>query len=836
MKKFRVAFLASIFIHKIAHEIFLGISKELKKSGIELVTLIGGSLNTVKKKWVDVTTNKIYDLAMGERFDGIIVFGGSIGQFADDSQMEEFCMRFNSLPIVNISLRLSNVPSVMSSNYSSMYEIVNHLITVHGYKNIAFIKGPAEHGEANERLSGYTKALKDNNIEYRKEYILPGDFSQYSGMEAVDEIFDKRKLKLDAIVCVDDETALGVIYSLKKRGLEIPDDIAVAGFDDVEIGANITPGLTTVRQSLDELGKESAKLLLKLIHGELAENYVTIPSKVVIRESCGCIPSAGYNSLSKKTIEELGDEPLSTLDKVQGELYHRFKKEMNIDRENINDFISAFISCLSEDNEFRVLKEYNNLISKQDNNIGKSFIAFNELISYLEVMIVKLNTYNEKDVRLVANSLRLKNYEYFYRKNVLKKINVENQLFSISHINQKLHKALNFEELFNESYEQFRLFGIDACFVVLLNNLIDFTGGARLVFGYNADGRCDIEENGIRFDPLDILPDRILNKNAGDKIIIPLSLDDDAMGYIVFEIDQEKVELTTALCWHYSSIIKRILILEEEEKRTSELVKALENLKKTQKKLIETERYASLGNLVSGVAHEINTPLGVGITYASLIEEKAYELLKYMKNEEVSRKKLEDDIISILTAAKGTLINEKRAAKLVRSFKKLAVSSSSSKAKKIKLKSTLEDAVLNTQHMLNRISFSHKIHLTCPDDIELISYPGSINQVLIGLIDNSIQHGFSESEPGNIYITAEKYDSDIVINYKDDGVGISGSNIKDIFEPFFTTKRSKGLVGLGLNTIYNVVTQILNGSIEVFEKEGGFNLSITIPEDVSNHS
>lgn len=832
MKKLRVAFLASIFIHKIAHEIFLGINKELKKSGVELVTLIGGSLNTVKKKWIDVTTNRVYDLAMGERFDGIIIFGGSIGQFVDDTQMEEFCRRFHSTPIVNISLKLSNVPSVISSNYSSMYEVVNHLITVHNYRNIAFIKGPDEHGEAKERLQGYKRALIDNNISLKSQYILPGDFSQYSGMEAVDEIYDKRKLDLDAIVCVDDETALGAIYNIKSRGLSIPGDIAVVGFDDVEVGANINPGLTTVRQSLDELGKEAAILLQKLIDGQFTDNYTVIPSKVVIRESCGCIPSIGQKELEKDLLEKLEQNSAMTQSEIKSEIFTRFKERISITRENSDLLIDTLYHSFTENKEALLIRIFNDLLSSQDVTISKNFTLFSDFLNWVETMILRDKTISAKDVRIAINNLRLKNYEYFYRKNVLKKITVENQLFSISHINQNLHKALTFKELFDKSYEQFRLFGIDSCFVVMFNNLVNLDDGARLVFGFNNEGRLEIGRNGIDFDPLKILPDDIYKDNREDKIIVPLSLDEDAMGYIVFEIEQEKAELTTALCWHYSSIVKRILILEEEEQRTKDLVKALEDLKKTQSKLIETERYASLGNLVSGIAHEINTPLGIGITYASLIEEKANDLLEFMKNGELSRKRLEDDIIAILTAAKGTLINEQRAAKLVRSFKKLAVSSSSSDAKSFKLKSILEDAALNVQYMLKRISYNHKIHLKCPDDLVITSYPGSINQVFIGLVDNSIQHGFTDSEPGNIYIEAEADDDRVIIRYSDDGVGINEDITKEIFEPFFTTKRSKGMVGLGLNAIYNNVTQILKGSIEVVGSEKGFNLLISIPSDI----
>lgn len=833
-KKLTIAFLASIFVHKIAHEIFLGINKELKKSDINLMTLIGGSLNHIKKNGADATSNTVYQLGKSNRFDGIIIFGGSIGQFVDDSQMIEFCKNFGSIPVVNISLKLANIPSVISSNYTSMYEIVNHLIKVHKYKKIAFIKGPESHGEALERLSGYKKSLFDNGIEIDENYIFPGNFSQYSGLQAVDLIFKKEKqLKIDAIVCVDDETALGVIYGLKNRGISIPDDIAVVGFDDAEIGANISPGLTTVRQSLDDLGKESVKMLIDIINGNSHEQFKTIPSQVVIRESCGCIPALGFSEPKKEIIDEIKDLSNYSKENIVSKLYNKFSELLN---ENIIDqIIEAFHYSLSSGNNTKLLKLFTNLLNEQKDNYQNKFKTVNCVIDYLEILITNETEYTIKEVKIVINELRLKNYEYFYKKNVLKKINIENQLFSISQINQNLHRALSFDELFNESYKQFKMFGIKSCFIVLFNNLKTLSDGARLVFGYNSNGRIAIEKEGIQFNPLEIIPEDIFLKNLSDKIIVPLSLDENALGYIVFEIEEEKAELTTALCWHYSSIVQRILILEEEEKKTKELVKTLDELKKAQKKLIEAERYASLGNLVSGVAHEINTPLGIGITYASLIEEKAVELLEFLKNEELTKKKLEDNIISILTAAKGTLLNEKKAAKLIRSFKKLAVNSSGYKVKKILLKDLIDSVVLNTSYKLNKIKFSHKIHVNCPEDIIMFSYPGSISQLLINLIDNSILHGLSDEVPGNIYINIKRENDHINLSYIDDGNGIPEEIIDKVFEPFFTTKRSKGAIGLGLNTVYNTVTQLLKGSLNIDRTTKNFKLNINIPINIKEN-
>lgn len=236
--------------------------------------------------------------------------------------------------------------------------------------------------------------------------------------------------------------------------------------------------------------------------------------------------------------------------------------------------------------------------------------------------------------------------------------------------------------------------------------------------------------------------------------------------------------------------------------------------------ILETEKAASLGNLVAGVAHEINTPLGVGISTTShidLLNQKNLDLIEsgnMTKNDLINYFKDIDEATHLLSS------NLNRAADLVKSFKKIAVDQSSEVRVKFNLKATIEDVILSLRGEYKRQH--HEIVLECDDSIELDSFPGAYTQIMTNLIMNSIQHGFKEKINGHINITCKVKDNVLYVHYEDDGRGVAEENRKRIFDPFFTTNRQNGNSGLGMNVIYNIITQTLSGKISLESEEGGY--------------
>ena len=225
-----------------------------------------------------------------DTLDGLILFTGYITDIkGHDSFKEHFAEIYKHLPTVSISFDLPGMPTVLADNTSGIYSIVNHLIKTHGKKKIAFVKGPDGHPEAEERLSGYKKALEANGIKLDEDYILPGDFTPQCGYAAVAELTDVRKLPFDAIVASDDATATGVISELKNRGISVPKEVAVTGFDDDRAATISIPSISTVRQNFFKVGMVSMETLYREVSGVGAEAQTYIDPIVIHRQSCGCI-------------------------------------------------------------------------------------------------------------------------------------------------------------------------------------------------------------------------------------------------------------------------------------------------------------------------------------------------------------------------------------------------------------------------------------------------------------------------------------------------------------------------------------------------------------------
>ena len=266
------------------------------------------------------------------------------------------------------------------------------------------------------------------------------------------------------------------------------------------------------------------------------------------------------------------------------------------------------------------------------------------------------------------------------------------------------------------------------------------------------------------------------------------------------------------------------------KERTAELEKSYKTLVEAQKKLVESEKMASLGGLVAGVAHEVNTPVGVSVTAASFLQEKTRQIAKTDPEDPGFRDKLRMYLKAAEDSSALILSNLKRAADLVAGFKQVAVDQTAGKRRRFNLKDYLDEVLVSMRPKFKHTK--HSIVVDCPDDIEINSYPGAIAQIITNLVINSLVHGFDGVEKGDIHISIERVSDGIRLIYRDNGVGMEKEMVGRIFEPFFTTRRHAGGTGLGMHIVYNQVSQTLKGSIECKSAPGkGVEFKIFIPEE-----
>ena len=283
------------------------------------------------------------------------------------------------------------------------------------------------------------------------------------------------------------------------------------------------------------------------------------------------------------------------------------------------------------------------------------------------------------------------------------------------------------------------------------------------------------------------------------------------------------------------NLIKAEERAQELELTSLELKQSFEILQETQSQLIESEKMAALGGLVAGVAHEINTPIGIGITSSSFLSDLFRDIQKLYDNKNMSEEDFENFIHKGQESTSILNVNLQRAAELIRSFKQIAVDQSSEELRDFDLNIYLDEIILSLRPKLKKKSIT--IQKNCPDSLVLKSYPGVYSQIFTNLILNSITHGFEQKEQGNIVINVEpleeNHNSLLSISYSDDGIGVTPEVKKKIFEPFYTTKRNSGGSGIGMSLVYNLVTQKLCGKLSMESEQGrGISFNIIVPKDI----
>ncbi|NQY22939.1 MAG: PAS domain-containing sensor histidine kinase [Campylobacteraceae bacterium] len=257
------------------------------------------------------------------------------------------------------------------------------------------------------------------------------------------------------------------------------------------------------------------------------------------------------------------------------------------------------------------------------------------------------------------------------------------------------------------------------------------------------------------------------------------------------------------------TVYERTVELEESNK---ELQRLISSSKQSHQHLLQSEKMASLGSLVAGVSHEINTPIGLALMGITHFSDITCDIEKSYKENKLDEKDFELYLETSNELANTITTSLIRAADLIKSFKQIAVDQSSEEIRTFDLEAYVKEVLLSIRNKTKKTK--HKINIICKKKIIISSYPGAISQIITNLVMNSISHAFKNKEEGIINIHLEQDMKRIHISYSDNGIGIKKEYLAQIYDPFFTTAREEGGSGLGLNILYNIVTSKLKGSIK----------------------
>lgn len=295
-----IGFLIHHLDNDYARALLKGAASAAADSDVNLVIYPGRALNCQLQDRTytafEYQHNVVYNYVSPNALDAAVVSAGTIGSFVSKEEFKTFLDGFEGLPIVTTENIVRGYPCIRLCG-SGIKKIISHLINEHGRKHIAFVSGPKENADANERLAYYKEALEENGLEFDPNMVAYGRFSEFC-VDIVNDLIDRNEGKIDAICFANDMMCKGGYKAIEGRGLRIGTDIAVTGYDDSEVASSLVPPLTTVRADASLLGYRAVKEAINLVKNGYIDELISLGSSPVMRSSCGCEVSSGNTTLS----------------------------------------------------------------------------------------------------------------------------------------------------------------------------------------------------------------------------------------------------------------------------------------------------------------------------------------------------------------------------------------------------------------------------------------------------------------------------------------------------------------------------------------------------------
>ncbi len=272
-------------------EVLDGLVAAARNRDVNLTVFAGGLLGAPAGE--GTYRNFLFELCTARSVDGVVVMAGAIGNHLGSLAVDALARRLSPLPMVSLAVALPGVASVLLDEGPGMRQALEHLVVRHGCRRIAYIRGPSVNAEAERRFALYQSVLEQHGLALDAALVCAGTFHEGAGTAAVAALVDQRRVDFDAVVACNDLMALAAMTALQERGISVPSDVAVLGFDDLEAARFATPALTTVRQPLRQQGATALDLVLAQIDGQPCPAQTVTATELVVRQSCGCISNVG---------------------------------------------------------------------------------------------------------------------------------------------------------------------------------------------------------------------------------------------------------------------------------------------------------------------------------------------------------------------------------------------------------------------------------------------------------------------------------------------------------------------------------------------------------------
>lgn len=775
---------------------------ECRKRNLNLLLFYGRALEESS-----APSNSIFELIDPNRVHGVIVLSSLLSATCGADTFATFARRYASLPACSAGIAVPGLPSIEIDNRQGMDALLEHLITDHGYRRLAFIGGYVDHPEAKTRFMVYREVLARHGIEYDPRLVAYGNFVKHRGYSAMEEILS-RGVALDAVVCANDTMAAGATDALRKQGHRVPGDLAVTGFDDLVYARLGNPPLTTVAQPLEAMGELALRLVLDQLAGKEVPLHTALPAKLRIRASCGCLGDMKLARTIDLTRSE--DDALDHLLRHRGELcvrlagmgadpergaleaeriVHAFEQELKGQPDSVLGAIEDILESIGNDGErYRALHDGVALLRVELQDLAMP--ALNALFHEVDRRILV-------SVTTVLFNQRVKlDYNYMQLVGAGERVSVSFELNSLEGVFHQYLPVLGVRTAFLSRYHE--------------ESRAQLEPFVRIMDGELCNSPA------FPFPARELFPPGVYPRDQGHTYaIFPLVFKTECLGVAIFEY-AEGIIGYQMLCDQASAALQSVLLHREVVHKT------MLHERSVQERLAATQRMQALRVLAGGVAHDLNNALGPLLALPDIMLRQ----LEDLSLPSGAAGELRADVESIKSAAL-------HAAQTIKDLLTLSRQGRTPKSP-MDLNGAVQSCLgADPKRFLPHVSPTVKLVLELhPEPLVVVASEAHLMRALLNLVHNAVEampgegevvirttlSCFKEPHSGYESVPPGEY---AVVTVSDNGSGVPVEALTRLFEPFFSTKavRDHSGTGLGLAIVHGVVKEH-EGFIDVVSSPG----------------
>jgi sigma-B regulation protein RsbU (phosphoserine phosphatase) len=534
-KRRRYGVLLDALYNEYASMLVTAFEFEARRRDIDLYCFAGGALHSLAGH--EMSRNRCYDLVSARALDAIVVLSLS----ASAEVVESFLTRFPELPKVTIGHVAPGVPVVVADNAAGMRDAVVHLISGHGRRRVAFLRGPVENQEAQTRFQAYRDALRDFGLAYDPQLVLQGNFEIEAGRRAIHELLD-RGAPFDAVVGANDFSTLGALEVLRENSISVPHQVSVVGFDDAEEARGASPTLSTVRQPYFELARHALEVLTGILDGKPPPERVVLDSRLVRRRSCGCL-SDGAPSDAPPSVSASSLPFREAFERIRPELASELVAAAKIARANVErgfegSLLDALAEALDHVSDRRLIERLDETLTRTI-EAGGDVVAWQTTLSVLRRKLLPcVRSDSRRWMRLedVWQRLRVLVADAIDREQRGLRTEAERSASILTDTSESLITSFDLESLPRSLADRLPALGIRSCFLALYEGWGDPPATSRLIVGYDRGRLLDVPHEGIVFDTKALAPPGMLEARRRTMVVEPLFFESTQLGFALFEL------------------------------------------------------------------------------------------------------------------------------------------------------------------------------------------------------------------------------------------------------------------------------------------------------------